>query len=260
VAAYYADTPPDRIGLLVTTSHQQRPRYQPARELYPWVDLQPDLTLRSLYTGQTFDPAELIRADAAIEVRRRQRAHVLAAIADTTAEAIVDQLDTALPYNCEHVVPQSWFGKAEPMRGDLHHLFACESRCNSFRGNTPYAEIADFPASPPEAPDGTLGAVVRETCGKRDTAAFEPAHGKGAAARATFYVALRYPGLIDPDELSPERFGDLLLWHQTDPVSDWERHRNAAIHERQGNRNPFVDHPTLAYDLLPALAGPSRTD
>ena len=259
-SAYYADTPAERIGLLITTTHHHRPAYRPSREVYPWVDLHPARTLRSLYTGQTYDPAELIRADAAIAAHRYQRAHALAAVADTSPAAIVDQLDAMLPYNCEHVVPQSWFGKAEPMRGDLHHLFACESRCNSFRGNTPYAEIADFPASPPEAPDGTLGAVVRETCGKRDTAAFEPAHGKGAAARATFYVALRYPGLIDPDELSPERFGDLLLWHQTDPVSDWERHRNAAIHERQGNRNPFVDHPTLAYDLLPALAGPSRTD
>jgi endonuclease G, mitochondrial len=40
-------------------------------------------------------------------------------------------------------VPQSWFSKREPMRGDLHHLFACEARCNSFRGNTPYADFPD---------------------------------------------------------------------------------------------------------------------
>jgi endonuclease I len=31
------------------------------------------------------------------------------------------------------------------MRGDLHHLFACKAGCNSFRGNTPFAEFADFP-------------------------------------------------------------------------------------------------------------------
>ncbi|MCE0446644.1 endonuclease [Streptomyces tricolor] len=41
-------------------------------------------------------------------------------------------------------MPQSWFAKREPMRGDLHHLFACEPECNSFRGNIPYT---DFPAS-----------------------------------------------------------------------------------------------------------------
>jgi endonuclease I len=256
-AAYYADTSQEQIGLLITTTHQHRPTYQPSREVYPWVDLHPDRTLRSLYTGQTYDPGEVIRADIATQARRLQRAQTLAAFADTSPEVIADQLDTTLPYNCEHVVPQSWFGKAEPMRGDLHHLFACESRCNSFRGNIPYAEFADWPAPPPQQTHETpLEAVVRTDCGKRDTAAFEPAHGKGPVARATLYVALRYPGVINPEECPAERFHDLLHWHQNEPVTTWERHRNAAIHERQGNRNPFIDHPALAYDLLDTLTAP----
>jgi endonuclease I len=241
-------------------THERRPRYNPSQELYPWVDLQPDRMLHSLYTGEVFEPAELIRADFAIQARRMMRAQSLALTAEPDAAVIAAQLDEMLPFNCEHVVPQSWFGKAEPMRGDLHHLFACESRCNSFRGNTAYAEFADWPPPPPDQPEGALAAVVRDACGKRDTAAFEPAHGKGPAARATFYVALRYPGVIDPDELSPERFGDLLLWHQSDPVTDWERHRNAAIFDRQGNRNPFIDRPELAHDLLPTLTSPPADD
>jgi endonuclease G, mitochondrial len=32
-------------------------------------------------------------------------------------------------------------------------------------------------------------------------------------------------------------------------VSDYERHRNAAIFERQGNRNPLIDHPEWAQHL-----------
>jgi endonuclease G len=35
----------------------------------------------------------------------------------------------------------------------------------------------------------------------------------------------------------------LLDWHQQHPIGDYERHRNAAIHEAQGNRNPLIDHP-----------------
>ncbi|WP_339361308.1 endonuclease [Candidatus Regiella insecticola] len=35
----------------------------------------------------------------------------------------------------------------------------------------------------------------------------------------------------------------MLEWHAQDPVSDWERRRNERIYERQGNRNPFIDHP-----------------
>lgn len=31
--------------------------------------------------------------------------------------------------------------------------------------------------------------------------------------------------------------------HQQNPPSLYERHRNQAIFERQGNRNPFIDHP-----------------
>jgi endonuclease I len=49
----------------------------------------------------------------------------------------------------------------------------------------------------------------------------------------------------------------LLAWHEDDPVTDWERHRNAAICERQGNRNPFIDRPDLARTLLPAMASPA---
>ena len=35
----------------------------------------------------------------------------------------------------------------------------------------------------------------------------------------------------------------LLAWHAQDPVDDLERQRNNAVHNHQGNRNPFIDHP-----------------
>ncbi len=61
----------------------------------------------------------------------------------------IDEIENSLPYNCEHVVPQSWFNKRNPMKGDLHHLFACESRCNSFRSNIPYyRHFADYGLNP----------------------------------------------------------------------------------------------------------------
>src|SRR3712207_7679841 len=91
----------------------------------------------------------------------------------------MELLEAALPYNCEHVVPQSWFAKREPMRGDLHHLFACESDCNSFRGNTPYFEFEE------------ADEAVRAACGRREEGRFEPAAGKGAVARATLYFLLQ---------------------------------------------------------------------
>jgi endonuclease I len=224
-AGYYGDLDPEQDGALaqlLERTHRDRPPYNPATELYPWVDLQPDRKIRSIYTQEEFDPKELIEDAVRIE-EQRESLRVTAA-----SEAAVEELE---PFNCEHVVCQSWFDHAEPMRGDLHHLFTCERKCNSFRGNAPYTDFPNYLE------------VVRESCGKRETDTFEPAAGKGAVARATFYFLLRYPAARP---YSGEAIAVLLGWHESEPVSEYERHRNAEIFERQGNRNPLIDHPDWA--------------
>ena len=220
---YYAGADPEykTLSTLLESTHRKRPGYSPAAELYPWVDLQPDRKLRSLYTGEEYEPEELIEEAAAIEERRAQ----------LTSAAQEEALE---PYNCEHTVPQSWFDHQEPMRGDLHHLFTCERKCNSFRGNTPYTDFPDYLE------------VVREECGKSESSGFEPWRGKGPAARATLYFTLRYPKL---GKYSEETLALLLEWHQNNEVGEYERHRNAAIFERQGNRNPLIDHPEWATEI-----------
>jgi endonuclease I len=263
--AYYTDVGPAGLGDLLRATHHVEPRYKPSLELYPWVDLQPDGRLRSLYTGEAFEPEELIEADLAVLQQRAARLSRMRMVAEheqPDTAAAEREVEALLPFNCEHVVPQSWFAKAEPMRGDLHHLFACEARCNSFRGNTPFAEFPDFPAQltppPPTPPTSTLTdapRAVRTDCGKSAENGFEPAGGKGAAARAAFYFRLRYPDHISAEEMPAERWDVLLTWHEQDPVSTWELHRNAAIFERQGNRNPAIDHPEWAPDLVAPGAG-----
>jgi hypothetical protein len=54
--ACYGNVSLDGLGDLVDSTHTVKPGYKPAQELYPWVDLQPDGKLRSLYTAQIFDP------------------------------------------------------------------------------------------------------------------------------------------------------------------------------------------------------------
>jgi endonuclease G len=220
-AGYYGDVEPeyDALSALLESTHKERPHYSPAVELYPWVDLQPDGKVRSLYTDEEYEPEELIHEAAEIHERRD------ALRAERKDEAAVENLE---PYNCEHTVCQSWFAHDEPMRGDLHHLFACERKCNSFRGNTPYTDFPDYLE------------VVREACGKSEASGFEPWRGKGPAARATLYFTLRYPKL---GKYSEETLALILAWHEAEPVSEYELHRNAAIFERQGNRNPLIDHP-----------------
>ena len=224
------------LSQLLRETHTLQPAYKPARELYPWIDLQPDNNLRSVYSGKTFAPEDLIRADLEMDARRAERFQELARTAtdSTDLAAERDRVEAAFPYNCEHVVPQSWFQKREPMRGDLHHLFACEPDCNSFRGNTPYFDFGDFERA------------IRTDCGKREEHKFEPSGGKGPVARATLYFLLRYPGAVVSDEFEPERLAVLLAWHRAEPPAEYEQHRNQAIEQRQGNRNPLIDQPYLA--------------
>lgn len=241
-AAYYAgvDTSTNpkalfqALSTLVKSTHSPQPAYKPAVHVYPFVDLHPDRKIRSIYSQKVFEAEELIREDFRIEQERaerlRERMATEGMLTDERLAEAVDLLEAQLPFNCEHVVPQSWFNKKEPMKGDLHHLFACESGCNSFRGNIPYFDFPDFEE------------VVRDECGKRDANRFEPSAAKGVVARATLYFLLRYPANIS-NSYDAKRLATLLSWHNTHAVTDYELHRNMAIFAAQGNRNPLIDHP-----------------
>jgi endonuclease G, mitochondrial len=237
----------NRLSQLLKATHTKTLSYEPKRHLYPWVDLQSDLKIRSIYSRLEFTPEQIIREDLQIEKMRASRLQEIMRQESLTTTKLmekVDILEADLPFNCEHVVPQSWFDKGMPMRGDLHHLFACEVQCNSFRSNFPFTDFADFP---------DVEEAVRNNCGKSEGNRFEPGFGKGEAARATLYFLLRYPGLINNSnkEYKPEHLATLLEWHKEFPVTEHEKHRNVAIasSEKQGNRNPLIDFPEWA-DLI----------
>ncbi len=197
---------------LVRDTHTKKLAYKPAIYVYPWVDLQEDLTLVNLYSGEATQPEVLIEADFEVDN---------------------SELESRGMYNCEHVVPQSWFDKKNPQKGDLHHLFACTPDCNSFRGNIPYVEFPDWEEK------------VMDNCGNREALGFEPKRAKGIVARATLYFMLRYPE-VSGVPYKAATLNNLLAWHLEEPPSLYEFHRNAAIEELQGNRNPFIDFPKLA--------------
>jgi endonuclease G, mitochondrial len=96
------------LRTLVTQTQAHTPKYKPAVMVYPWVDLQPDRQLRSIYSGKTFDPEDVIRDEARIEAERTIRLRNLvtreAAIGPDAFTDELAELDTQLPYNCEHSV------------------------------------------------------------------------------------------------------------------------------------------------------------
>jgi len=250
---YYAELPDSAFpedwyrlfSGLVSRTHRTQLTYKKARldYLYPWVDLHPtdsgSPTLQSIYSGEKFNPLSVISDELLNEQKRLETIREIRAgetvLSQERLEDQLELLEARFPFNCEHVVPQSWFGKRDPMKSDLHHLFTCEWGCNSFRSNDPYFDFSDFEEK------------VREKCGRSEDEGFEPEKGKGTVARATLYYLLRYPGRIRRAERSlvVERIQTLIDWHKEEPPEIYELHRNAAIFEIQGNRNPLIDWPEV---------------
>lgn len=149
--------------------------------------------------------------------------------------------------NVEHTQPQSMFKSKPYFReavGDLHHLYPSDSPANSMRGNFPFGEVSQVKNQPRcfDDNDKEFDSGARLGAAKDGRPlVFEPPHvHKGNVARALFYFAVRYNHPIEAKE-------EVILrrWHQEDPVDDEEIQRNNAIQTIQGNRNPFIDDPSL---------------
>lgn len=138
-------------------------------------------------------------------------------------------------FNVEHTWPRSRGSDTLPPLSDLHHLFPTLAEANEQRGNLPF---------------GLVRTVFWQLGGSRhglDSAGvevFEPRdQHKGTAARALFYVALRYGNMSG--WLTPSFEALLRRWHGQDTVDEWERERTRRIARLQGRANPLVERPQL---------------
>ncbi|EJR57403.1 hypothetical protein IIO_04930 [Bacillus cereus VD115] len=223
---------------LIESTHKPV-KYNPTQYLYNWVDLQEDGNLKSIYSRNIRNPEEVIVEDIEIITKRKNELDSLLtnqSLTENELETHKKRIEENNKLNCEHIVPQSWFHKQEPMRGDLHHLFACDPVCNSMRSNYPYHDFPDYDK-------GIELESIRQKCGKLEKSLFEPEYAKGIVARATLYFLLRYPDKITNDKEKNIDIELLLRWHEQYPVSIYEKHRNQSIQDTQGNRNPLIDFP-----------------
>ena len=139
--------------------------------------------------------------------------------------------------NVEHIVPQSFFNKREPMRGDLHHLYPANDKLNEWRSNYMFGELAG----------------ESDEC-EHTADRFEPQNfSKGNIARAIAYFVTTYDMVDLKRVICPDT---LVLWNIIDPVDDDERHRNTEICKIQGNINPYIVHPELCtYAFMDYIKG-----
>lgn len=155
-------------------------------------------------------------------------------------------------YNHEHSWPSTYFSDGNPMRTDLHHIFPTDGYVNNKRSNYPYGKVNN--ANWTSSNSSKLGTST-SYIGYADKV-FEPIDEyKGDVARAYFYMSTRYESedagwqnwaMANGAQLTPDAITLLLNWHHSDPVSQKEIDRNAAIYLIQNNRNPFIDYPIFA--------------
>ena len=167
--------------------------------------------------------------------------------------------------NREHSFPKSWFGgEVYPMYTDLMMIIPTDGYVNQRRSNYPYgvcngSDVVTYTNE--ELGVSMLGKLGKSTYNGYTAKVFEPDDEyKGDFARIYFYMVTCYksdvanwPGCdqLDYQDNQYKAFSDwsiqmLMEWHRADPVSQKELIRNEGVYEKQGNRNPFVDHPELA--------------
>lgn len=160
--------------------------------------------------------------------------------------------------NKEHVAPQSWWGGGNlyPIYTDLFNVYPSEASANNAKSNYPLGEVTGTVSF--SNTRCKIGAASKSGgAGK----VFEPCDEyKGDFARIYMYDAVCYQNVIWADKYdwaftaggsAYPTFNDWIIpimikWNRMDPPSEWEILRNERVYEVQGNRNPFIDYPTLA--------------
>lgn len=164
-------------------------------------------------------------------------------------------------YNREHIVPQSLFAQASPMRNDIHFIRPTDGKVNAERSNYPFGKVgtATFTSQNGSKVGNSISTGYGGTV-------FEPINAfKGDVARMIFYFVTRYESQLSTFStgnllggssfpgLQGWELQQLLVWNTQDPVSAEEISRNNASYAKQGNRNPFIDNAQYATDIWGAV-------
>jgi endonuclease I len=172
-------------------------------------------------------------------------------------------------FNREHVWAQSLSGTTSSSStnlygqthggSDIHHIRPAIGSYNSLRSNAAFGIVY--------GPKSGMS-TIPHTSGQNNYitgAIIEPVDAiKGDVARIVMYMYMHYSSSICNygstyeflgtmnvwyvmgPESSTDCFKLLRKWNALDPVDDYERNRNEVGFNKQGNRNPFVDHPSYA--------------
>lgn len=191
--------------------------------------------------------------------------HFLDRYNDSIASVAADKVSPADGMTIDAVVNHSYWGDShcygDTVTADIYNLLPCDIELPDYKRDYPPGIVNDTIYS-----NGVWSAGIGEIAGS-ETNFFTPPSGyEGDFARIVMYMATIYPidwwngrgTTIFSDNTYPTLNSYsrtlLLQWHENDPVDDYERMRNEVIASVQGNRNPFVDYPSLAKHIWGELS------
>ena len=168
--------------------------------------------------------------------------------------------DSGKTWNREHTWPQSkGADKSIPMGHDMQSVRPTHTSVNSSRGNDAYGESGSY--YDPDEVSINNSYYVSSNLGSY----------RGDAARVILYDYIVYGkagghqnSLYNTNAQLLDKLGTsgvfqsipvLLKWHMNDPISLTEMVRNDGAQNYQGNRNPFIDYPELAIQMLKDVSG-----
>ena len=168
--------------------------------------------------------------------------------------------DSGKTWNREHTWPQSKGANSKiPMGHDMQSVRPASTAVNSERGNTAYGEGGKY--YDPDEVSINNSLYVNTNMGSY----------RGDCARVILYDYVVYGqagshknSLYNGNAQLLNKVGSsgvfesiyiLLKWHMNDPVSLTEMVRNDGAQTYQGNRNPFIDWPELAIQMLKNASG-----
>ncbi|CAL6041586.1 Extracellular_nuclease [Hexamita inflata] len=148
--------------------------------------------------------------------------------------------------NCEHTVPQSFFGKNEPMRSDLHHLRPTGADVNAARSNFPFNQLEDKYIDEYYGINyqvqQTKPSDVQNWSKLDEEHAFEPRDAqKGDTARAVSYFYVRYPNKGGNVNRVFQNVDYMIEWDEQFPPTELQQQQYNRAVEIQGNKNPFQE-------------------
>ncbi len=173
--------------------------------------------------------------------------------------------DGGVTWNREHTWPQSKFegsqttdGTSIPIGYDMQSVRPASTSVNSDRGNTAYGEGSNYYDPNDISISNSNYTAISNGTYRGDCARVILYDYITYGKNSTYYNAL-YKAACKTDLLVQigtnsnsvfESLAILLKWHMQDPPSLTEMTRNDGGEVYQGNRNPFIDYPELAINML----------